>query len=172
MSGKGRALQNRLVINPDEQVAPGPRAEPPAPAPAAVEPEPAEEAPAAEEAPGEDEAPEPAAEPASAPSRPRARARKPRAATPPVVLATEDPNYPQEINDYRSFYLANEVYARYRAAIFWASRNPEAMGLVPENMSQGVQQLMLEAAEDLEQRYNDGQVFRMPPPPKRRKKRE
>lgn len=69
---------------------------------------------------------------------------------------------------YRSFYVEDEAFARFRAAIYWLARREDAEG-VPENMSVAVQEWMAATARDLEQRYNDGQVFRMPPAPKKRR---
>jgi hypothetical protein len=69
---------------------------------------------------------------------------------------------------YRSFYVEDGAFARFRAAIYWLSRREDAEG-VPENMSVAVQEWMAATAGDLEQRYNDGQVFRMPPAPKKRR---
>ena len=69
---------------------------------------------------------------------------------------------------YRSFYVEDGAFARFRAAIYWLARREDAEG-VPENMSVAVQEWMVVTAGDLEQRYNDGQVFRMPPAPKKRR---
>jgi hypothetical protein len=69
---------------------------------------------------------------------------------------------------YRSFYVEDGAFARFRAAIYWLARREDAEG-VPENMSVAVQEWMVATARDLEQRYNDGQVFRMPPAPKKRR---
>jgi hypothetical protein len=69
---------------------------------------------------------------------------------------------------YRSFYVEDGAFARFRAAIYWLARREDAEG-VPENMSVAVQEWMAATARDLEQRYNDGQVFRMPPAPKKRR---
>jgi hypothetical protein len=73
-------------------------------------------------------------------------------------------------SDYRSFYVNDEIYFRFRAAIFWSSRNPKAVGHVPDNMSAAVEQWMGEVATDLERRYNDGEAFPSPPPPRRQRR--
>jgi hypothetical protein len=73
-------------------------------------------------------------------------------------------------SDYRSFYVNDEIFFRFRAAIFWSSRNPKAVGQVPDNMSAAVEQWMDEVATDLEHRYNDGEPFPSPPPPRRQRR--
>lgn len=158
MSGKGDRLRDRIVINPDEQVAPQPRAAPtpaveagPEPEPAAAEPEP--------------EAPEVEPVPRVRASRPRARAKPPA-----PVLATEAPDITPGRKDYRSFYVDDSPFARFRAAIYWTSRNPAAAGQVAENMSVAIEDLMDEVAGELEKRFNGGQVFPAPPGQTRRKR--
>lgn len=118
--------------------------------------------------------PEPAdpEETATEPSRPTPRraTRRPGSArpTPPVLNALEDPDIEPGRKDYRSFYVDDAPFARYRAAIYWASRNPETADEVAENMSADVEAHMLEVAAELEQRLNGGKPFRMPPATKRR----
>lgn len=74
---------------------------------------------------------------------------------------------------YRSYYVDDEWFARFRAAIYWASRRMDAEEQeIPENMSVAVQDFMQATAEDLERRFNGGEVFPMPPPPKRRKREQ
>ena len=73
-------------------------------------------------------------------------------------------------SDYRSFYVNDEIFFRFRAAIFWSSRNPKAVGQVPDNMSAAVEQWMDEVATDLERRYNDDEPFPSPPPPRRQRR--
>ncbi|WWT39760.1 hypothetical protein [Microcystis phage Mwe-JY05] len=70
---------------------------------------------------------------------------------------------------YRSFYVADPAFARYRAAIYWLARNPQAAGQAPENMSVDIEDHMIAVAEDLERRFNDGQVFPAPPPSRRKR---
>jgi hypothetical protein len=70
---------------------------------------------------------------------------------------------------YRSFYIEDTAFARFRAAIYWLSRRPDAADDVPDNMSVAVQEWMETTAADLERRYNAGEAFRMPPAPKKRR---
>ena len=79
-----------------------------------------------------------------------------------------DPDIRVGRKSYRSFYVDDEAFARFRAAIHWSSRRPDAVDEVPENMSVAVETWMLNTARDLERRYNDGQVFRIQPKPTRR----
>jgi hypothetical protein len=134
-------LRARLSIDPD---ATPPPAVPPAPPPV-VEPVKAE--------------PEPVARPRAARSKPAARR----------LNALEDPGITPGKRDYRSFYVEDSVFARFRAAVYWTSRHPDAAGEVPENMSAAVEEWMRDTAGDLEKRYNQGEVFRMPMTAKRRK---
>lgn len=169
-------MNRRPAIDPDAPT-PGPTLAPvPVPAPAtASDPEPA---PAEEPAAAPDPQPEPAKAPAS--RRPAARRATRRPGTAPASpdlswkgkTALEDPDCIPGRRYYRSQYVHDEVYFRFRAAIFWASRNPEAIGEVPQNMTAAVEAFMDELATDLEQRYNGGHVFPMPPPDKRRKGKE
>ena len=85
-----------------------------------------------------------------------------------VLDALADPSIHVGCKGYRSFYIDDEAFARFRAAIYWSSRRPDAVDEVPENMSVAVESWMLNTARDLERRYNDGEVFRMPPKPTRR----
>ncbi|MEU4377140.1 hypothetical protein [Pseudonocardia alni] len=184
--GKADRLRQRMnrgpAIDPDAPaptLAPVP-VPPPVPKP---DPVPAEPSPAAEEtsaAPDPQPEPEPA-KPATV-RRPAARraTRRPgnavAAAAPDLSwkgkTALEDPDCIPGRRYYRSQYVHDEVYFRFRAAIFWASRNPEAIGEVPQNMTAAVEAFMDELATDLEQRYNGGDVFPMPPPDRRRKGKE
>jgi hypothetical protein len=82
--------------------------------------------------------------------------------------ALADPDIQVGRKSYRSFYIDDEAFARFRAAIHWSSRRPDSVGEVPENMSAAVESWMLNTARDLERRYNDEQVFRMPPKATRR----
>jgi hypothetical protein len=102
-------------------------------------------------------------------SRPRsgsAAARGARRRTAPAdeqwATALDDPSIDPDGNGYRSFYVNDAVFARFRASIFWTARRPDATG-VPDNMSAGVEAFMDEVATDLERRYNDGAVFRPTP---------
>ena len=85
-----------------------------------------------------------------------------------ILDALADPDIRVGRKSCRSFYIDDEAFARFRAAIHWSSRRPDAVDEVPENMSVAVETWMLNTARDLERRYNDGQVFRMPPKPTRR----
>ena len=171
MSAKSERLRGRLTINPDEIPAPAP-APTPAPQPVASQPVvlPAPE-PVAEAEPEPIQQPEVASDTAVTPLQPRERsvpAKRARTPSSPPA-ATERP--PEGRSDYRSFYVSDEVYFRFRAAIFWSSRNPKAAGKVPDNMSAAVEQWMLELATDLEGRYNDGEAFPQPPAPRRRRRK-
>jgi hypothetical protein len=148
-TAKSERLRARLSINPDE---PAPT---PPPAGGAPPPEPRPGTPTAVAA------PTPAA---AAPARPR---RGPAA---PAVSALDDPAITPGRKDYRSFYIEDAVFARFRAAIYWLSRREDAVDEVPENMSAAVEAWMEATATALERRYNDGNTFRMPPPPARRRR--
>ena len=145
MSAKADQLRNRLSINPDE----------PPPAPQRR----------ADTKTAEPKKPTAAAEVAAVPkTKPRGSGRKQS----DVRDALADPDIRVGRKSYRSFYVDDEAFARFRAAIHWSSRRPDAVDEVPENMSVAVETWMLNTARDLERRYNDGQVFRMPPKPTRR----
>ena len=140
MNARGDRLRARISIDPDTS-APAP-ATPPTPAP---EPTPAKEK-----------------------ARPAPRGRPDDAAK--RLTALEDPDITPGKRDYRSFYVEDSVFARFRAAVYWTARHPDAAGEVPENMSSAVEQWMREMADDLEGRYNQGEVFRMPSTAQRRKR--
>lgn len=151
MSTRARALQGRLRINPDEPTLP----------PQVVQEAPADE-PAGVVPP---EAPAPADDP-PAPRRVR------QAATPPAaVSALEDPAVRPGSKGYRSFYVDDGPYARFRAAMYWLARNPEVVAELGDNMSSAVEQYLDSTAADLEKRFNGGQVFDAPPASRRRKPR-
>lgn len=172
-----RQRMNRpAAIDPDVPSAPVVPASVPAPPPthdptptseepsALVEADPAPEtaAPSPEPSPPSEAAPTHPA-PRRATRRPGTAARKP-----PVISALEDPDITPGRKDYRSFYVDDAPFARYRAAIYWASRNPEVADEVAENMSADIEEHMLAVATELEQRLNGGEPFRMPPATKRR----
>jgi hypothetical protein len=158
---KAQRLRDRLSINPDEL--PPPAQPAPAPPPV-VTPEPSAEA----EQP--QEPPEPAPQPAHrTPARTGGRRRRSSASTPAHVSAVDDPNITPGRKDYRSFYIEDATFARFRAAIYWLARREDAAGEVPENMSVAVETWMEETASALERRYNDGETFRMPPVSRRRR---
>jgi hypothetical protein len=188
MSSKARELRRRMSIDPD---APDPvsrpartRPEPvaehvpepePLPAPEPEpdpepEPEPVAEAPpempALEPAPAPqaapDTTPEPTPETTTPTARPRPRRRATRKDEPVWTTALDDPAIDADRNGYRSFYVSDAVFARFRAAVYWTARRPDATD-VPDNMSTGVEAYMEEVAADLERRYNGGAVFRATP---------
>ena len=107
-----------------------------------------------------------AAEPEPAPAAPASRSDA-TAGTPASVLAETPPG--ERSAYFRSFYVSDEVFERFRSAIFWSSRNPQAAGTAPENMSVAIEDAMEQIATDLEQRYNKGETF--PEPPKTRRRR-
>lgn len=146
MSPSSRAdrLRGRLSINPDAATAPAPAADP---------------QPVPETAPREPEAP-----PEATPSKPASR---PASETRPS--AVDDPSITPGKKDYRSFYLEDATFARFRAAIYWLARREDADD-VPDSMSSAVEDWMEQTARDLEQRYNNGDVFRAPPPTRRRRR--
>ena len=154
MSTRTERLKSRLSINPDETTAPV-RAVP-TPAPEAIEAEEVIDL-AAPSEPAEATTVEAAPKPT--------RTRKSQA-----QAAAEAPL--EGRSDYRSFYVSDAAYMRFRAAIYWASRNPKAIGEVPQSMSAAAEEWMLHTAEDLEQRFNDGDVYPTPPATRRRRKAE
>lgn len=153
---KAQRLRDRLSINPDELPPPA------RPAPAG-NPEPLDEA----EPPAD--FPAPAPQPTRSPPQSGGRGRRSTASTPAPVSAVDDPNITPGRKDYRSFYIEDATFARFRAAIYWLARREDAAGEVPENMSVAVETWMLETATELERRYNAGETFRMPPVSKRRR---
>jgi hypothetical protein len=168
-AGKAERLRGRLSIDPDAVAAPS--------APQAIRVTPAPTSTAEKEKKEEEVAPEvaaagPALEPVQAepadekpkPNRPASKITKTAA-----VSAVDDPTILEGRRDYRSFYVEDTAFARFRAAIFWLSRREDAAGDVPDNMSAAVQLWMAATATELEQRYNDGQPFRMPPGQRRRR---
>lgn len=175
-TSKAERLRNRLSINPDEPAPVAVLTPPPAAAPSPVQQAapaaPAENQPAQEQ---EEALPAPATAPSSsAPTPTRAPAaakktRRPRPSSPEVLNAVQDPSITPGRKDYRSFYIEDETFARFRAAIYWLARREDATDVVPENMSVAVETWMAETAAELERRFNGGEIFRMPPPPKRRR---
>lgn len=158
---KAQRLRDRLSINPDELPSTPPRPMPTsAPIPAAAPPT-------------ESAEPQDASEPSPQPERgtPRPGPRRRRQSTPPPahVSAVDDPSISPGRKDYRSFYVEDATFARFRAAIYWLARRDDAAGEVPENMSVAVETWMEETASELERRYNDGATFRMPPVSRRRR---
>ena len=149
-TAKSERLRARLSINPDEPVPATPVVEQPPPVPDVA-------------------APPPPVEP-TAPQASGGARRRPRRAAAPVVSALEDPAITPGRKDYRSFYIEDAVFARFRAAIYWLSRREDAVDEVPENMSVAVEAWMEATATALERRFNDGNTFRMPPPPARRRR--
>lgn len=108
-----------------------------------------------------DEAEVSAAEPEPATAPPTTRADAPPAHAPPEERSAY----------FRSFYVSDDVFERFRSAIFWSSRNPQAAGTAPDNMSVAVEDAMEQIATDLEQRYNKGEAFPEPPKTRRRRSR-
>jgi hypothetical protein len=116
------------------------------------------------------DAPPPAAAPLAIP------APEPQSTTEPVADEEPNPKKPGEwascLDDpailegranYRSFYIEDTVFARYRAAVYWCARLADALDLVGENMSVDIQQHMAEVARALEEQFNDGAPFRPTP---------
>jgi hypothetical protein len=88
-----------------------------------------------------------------------------------LETALDDPAITPGRSNYRSFYIEDALFARFRAAVYWSSRREEAGGDVPENMSVAVSEYMERTASDLEQRFNGGQVFRSTPEQRKRRKK-
>jgi hypothetical protein len=151
MSAKTDQLRNRLSINPDEA--------PPAPPPQ-------ERTDTKGTAPNKPTTTVASEGPELAKTQLRRSERKQSDVV--VLDALADPDIHVGRKGYRSFYIDDEAFARFRAAIHWSSRHPDAVDEVPENMSVAVETWMLNTARDLERRYNDGEVFRMPPKTTRR----
>jgi hypothetical protein len=72
-------------------------------------------------------------------------------------------------NGYRSFYVSDAVFLRFRAAVHWTSRRAEIADRVHENMSVAVEDFMRRTANRLESEFNDGNRF--PPTPGNRRRR-
>jgi hypothetical protein len=139
MSAKARRLSERITIDPD--------AVPPAPTQSAepiarLEPVP-EETPAAE------------ISQTPVPAMPRQAGEWRTCLDDPAILDGRA--------NYRSFYVEDTVFARYRAAVYWCARLADAEGLVGENMSVDVQKHMSEVARVLEDKFNNGEPFRPTP---------
>lgn len=145
MSSRGDQIRNRLSIDPDEPPPLRRRAAAPAPEPAPKQATPPEDA-------------------------DRRWWNGPPKKKPDAPDALADPDINIGTKNYRSFYIEDEAFARFRAAVHWSSRLPDADDDVPDNMSAAVEAWMLELAQELEHRYNRGRVFRMPPKIVRRKR--
>lgn len=103
-------------------------------------------------------APTPAPEPT-----PPARKQQPTERSAEYVSALDDPAILEGRNGYRSFYVDDAVFARFRAAIYWLSRREDALDQVPQNMSAAIEDFMRQTTDELETRFNDGKVFRATP---------
>ncbi|MDN5751464.1 MAG: hypothetical protein L0H64_23685, partial [Pseudonocardia sp.] len=124
---KAQRLRERLSINPDELAAPVRPASAPAPTQAA-RPEPPVEA--EQQHPDLSEpAPQP---PHRTPTQTGGRGRRSTPPTPAHVSAVDDPHITPGRKDYRSFYIEDATFARFRAAIYWLARREDAAGEVPE----------------------------------------
>lgn len=75
----------------------------------------------------------------------------------------DDPAIVPGRGGYRSFYVEDTVFARYRAAVYWCARLADAEGDVGENMSVDIQGHMAEVALALEAKFNAGETFRPTP---------
>lgn len=84
-----------------------------------------------------------------------------------MATALDDPTLRAGRKAYRSFYVDDDTFGRFRAAIYWVARRPDAAGEVPENMSVAINDAMIELAIKLEERFNGGRIF--PPTPEQRK---
>jgi hypothetical protein len=144
---------------------------------------------AAVPAPVRSEAPQPAAAvnaaledstapeaPSSVSREPSAPVRRPRPVTSTAgggvgPTALDDPQILPGRSGYRSFYVEDALFARFRAAIYWSSRREDADDDVPENMSVAISDYMERTASELEKRFNGGEVFRPTPEQRKRRKR-
>lgn len=84
--------------------------------------------------------------------------------------ATSEHRIEHHSNGYRSFYVNDGVFARFRAAVHWTSRRPDAIGRAPENMSAAIEQYMEQLATRLEKEFNNGEQFPSIPPQRRRQR--
>jgi hypothetical protein len=166
MSARASKLRSRISIDPDQISTPQPAPRPPlqpveAPAEPATSPAPRSEPDATETAleSTRAEAEAPAAKRGSAA---RTSARK-ASSGPNWETCLDDPSIIDGRNGYRSFYIDDAVFARFRSAIYWLARREETVGEVPANMSVAVQEFMETTAEDLERRFNRGRPFRPTP---------
>jgi hypothetical protein len=153
-------LRGRLSIDPD---APAAHDEPSGTATPS-------ETPGEQDQPGrdvEDEATDTVSSSEATPSPPRTRSRAQQSPSRAAISAVDDPEITPGRKSYRSFYLEDEAFARFRAAIYWCSRHPDALDEVPENMSLAIEDWMARIATDLEDRFNHAEVFRAPPRPNR-----
>lgn len=110
-------------------------------------------------------APEPAPStdpPARATRSSAPRNRRKSRDDPGWASALDDPSVSGGGNGYRSFYVSDEVFARFRSAVYWTARRPDASD-VPDNMSAGIEEYMDQVASDLERRFNGRSPF--PPTP-------
>ncbi len=148
MSDKARRLSARLSIDPDaEDPMPASR-----PTPVPVEPAAAM-----------------AAEPSAAEERPTRVTPVTRVTSAgPAAGETclDDPEIKEGKRRYRSQYVRDTAFARFRSAIFWCSRRDDAAEVtltfdmqVPWNMSTAVDGFMEQVAEQLEQAFNEGRPF-------------
>lgn len=153
-ASKASKFRSRLSINPDELPTPRPRSDVSVGAPTAPT-----EAPNAEA----EQLESPALTVEATPSEPQPATPAPKPMRRDRISALDDPTIVIGRRDYRSFYVEDTAFARFRAAIYWLSRREDAADDVPENMSVAIENFMTTTAEDLEKRYNDGQLFRMPP---------
>jgi hypothetical protein len=163
---KASLLKNRISIDPDAPARPVLRAAAP---PAETEPTAAPVIEAVSPPEVEPETPSPA--PAPEASRPEPSGRASKKGT--LTDALADPEILAGRKGYRSFYVDDEAFARFRAAIYWSARNPAAMTSrtpVPLNMSAAIEEWMERTAGVLEKTYNGGEVFPMPPKTVRRQR--
>jgi hypothetical protein len=84
-----------------------------------------------------------------------------------MATALDDPTLLAGRKAYRSFYVDDLAFGRFRAAVYWVARRPDAAGEVPENMSVAINDAMIDLATKLEQQFNEGNIF--PPTPEQRK---
>jgi hypothetical protein len=152
MTNRASRIRERLTIDPDESSL--------------------RQQPAASNAPTADSGPPEASKTllpdnktvASAPTRNDSDHDKERKAMP---TALDDPALLAGRKAYRSFYVDDHAFGRFRAAIYWASRRPDAVDEVPENMSVAINDAMINLAAELEQRFNGAEI--LPPTPEQRK---
>ena len=171
---KRERFKGRVSVDPDaadfQPVSTGPKAGEPAEkqeddrgAAPAGEPEMSTVPTATEEHPGEKAASDAPTEehPESSPAPDTARDTVPALAEDPSnwKTALDDPAIVPGKSDYRSFYVEDSAFARWRAAIYWNARNPQTRGVIPKNMSEALAQLFRDQAAEWEKRFNNGNMY-------------
>jgi hypothetical protein len=166
-TSKAARLRSRMpAIDPDAPPSP-----PVAAVPAPVRSEAMEPPALVDVAPEESAASETPSSVSREPSAPARRSATSTAGGGVGPTALDDPQIVPGRSGYRSFYVEDALFARFRAAIYWSSRREDADDDVPENMSVAISDYMEHTASKLEKRFNNGEVFRLTPEQRKRRKR-